>query len=89
MIEIPNNIKKKNGIDYLNDSSIKYYQLLIDAGILYTTPQSLAKKIERVSGDVDEWWASKDIQIARKEFCSQYANTSSNHVVDLKKILGT
>ena len=86
---LPTLIFCSNGIDYLNDSSIKYYQLLIDAGILYTNPHSLAKKIERVSGDVDEWWASKDIQIARKEFCSQYANTSSNHVVDLKKILGT
>ena len=77
----------QNGFDHLRDSAKPQYQLLVDAGIVHLTPESVAKKVNEVWDDVDGWWGQSIIQDARKQFCSRYARQSENPIRELKQIL--
>lgn len=77
----------QNGFDHLRDSAKPYYQLLVDAGIVHLTPESVAQKVNEVWGDVDAWWGQCGVQDARKQFCEQYARKSQYPVRELKNIL--
>lgn len=74
-------------LDHLRDSAKPYYQLLIDAGIVHLTAESVAAKVNDVWDDVEDWWAQRAIQEARRQFCNRYARVSQNPVRDLKKLL--
>lgn len=77
----------QNEFAHLRDSAKPYYQLLVDAGIVHLTPESVAYKVNEVWEDVEGWWGGNKVQEARKQFCDQYARVSHNPVRDLKKIL--
>jgi len=77
----------QNNLDHLRDSAKPYYQLLVDAGIVHLTAESVAAKVNEVWDDVEGWWAQSAIQEARKQFCDRYARVSQNPVSDLKKLL--
>lgn len=77
----------QNGFDHLRDSAKPYYQLLVDAGIVHLTPESVAQKVNEVWDDVDAWWAQSNVQDARKQFCDRYARLSQEPVRELKQIL--
>ncbi|MCG3770527.1 MAG: hypothetical protein JW384_01677 [Nitrosomonadaceae bacterium] len=77
----------RGGLDHVRDSAKPYYQLLIDAGIIYLTPQSAARQINKTWEDVAGWWESGDVQSARQIFCDRYARISKNPIGDLKRIL--
>lgn len=77
----------QGGLDHLVEDAIPYYQLLIDAGIVYLTPESAALKINQVWNEVENWWKSREVQDAREIFCHQYARSSKKPIRDLKKIL--
>lgn len=77
----------QNGFDHLRESAQPYYQLLVDAGIVHFTPESVAHKVNEVWDDVDGWWSQSKVQEARKIFCARYARVSQNPVRELKQIL--
>jgi putative transferase (TIGR04331 family) len=77
----------QNGFEHLRESAKPYYQLLVDAGIVNLTPESVAQKVNEVWDNVDGWWAQSNVQDARKQFCDRFARVSPNPVRELKKIL--
>ena len=77
----------QNGLDHLNDSAKIQYQKMIEAGIFYLSPESLAKTVNEIWDSVEYWWNQESIQIAREEFCRQYARSSKSPLKDLRKIL--
>jgi len=68
----------------LNESAKPFFDALEKVGIYHRTPESAALHINKIWGDVSDWWLSSDVQFACKLFCDEYA-TKSNNI--LKKII--
>ena len=64
----------------LNDSAKPYYDMLIDAGILFYNPEAAAKSLVSAYQDVEVWWNEPFRQQAVKTFCDQFAKTSQDAV---------
>ena len=62
----------------IRSDAVPFFDLLLEAGILFYTPEEAAKKVNTVAHNVDEWWFSHQVQSARKKFCERYAATSSD-----------
>jgi putative transferase (TIGR04331 family) len=62
----------------IRPDAVPFFKLLVDAEILFYTPEEAAKKVNTVAHNVDEWWFSHQVQSARKKFCERYAATSSD-----------
>jgi len=77
----------QNGFDQLRESAKPYYQLLLEAGIVHLTSESIASKVNEVWHDVDGWWGQSEVQDAREIFCKRFARKSQNSIHDLKQIL--
>ena len=77
----------QNGFDHLRDSAKPYYQLLVDAGIIHLSAESVANKVNTIWDDVDAWWSDSSVQNARKLFCDRYARVSQKPISELKSIL--
>lgn len=77
----------QNGFDNLRESNKLYYQILVDAGIVHLSPQSVAQKVNEVWDDVEGWWKQSVVQEAREQFCERYARVSQNPVREIKTIL--
>lgn len=77
----------QNDLDHLREGAKPYYQLLVDAGIVHLTPESVAAKVGEIWHDVEGWWTQYAVQEARRQFCDQYARVSQNPICELKKIL--
>ena len=77
----------EGGIDLLEDNVKSDYVELIDCGIIYTKPKSLALKVNDVSHDVDGWWFSENIQNSIFKFCNKYARYSSSPVRDFLGVI--
>lgn len=85
-LNIPTLAFWENNFDHLRDNSKPYYQLLVNAGIVHLTPESVANKVNEIWDDVDGWWSQSTVQDARRKFCQLYARTSINHLSELKSI---
>jgi putative transferase (TIGR04331 family) len=72
-----------NGYDNVRKSAKPFYQLLVDAGIVHFSPESVANKINEIWFDVDGWWYQNDLQDVRVRFCERYARQSKNPIKDL------
>ena len=57
----------------LNHNSITYFNTLKKAGIFHTNINSLVKKIQQISPNINKWWYNKQnqnvIQSFRNKFC--------------------
>jgi len=51
---------------------------LVKVGVLHISGLSAAEKANAVEGDVDSWWLSEEVQIARRNFILQFANFSTD-----------
>ena len=76
-----------NGYDHLRDNAKPYYKLLVEAGIVHLSPESLADKINEIWDNVEQWWFSNEVQFAKNKFCERYAVLEKTPVRTLKKIL--
>jgi putative transferase (TIGR04331 family) len=76
----------QNDIEHLRESAKPYYQLLVDAGIVHLSSESVAHKVNEVWEDVDAWWEQNKVQDARKQFCERYARQTQNPIRDLMHI---
>ena len=73
----------------IRDEAMPYMELLVKAGILWPTPEDAARAVERVYDNVTDWWDGREIQNARRTFCSRFALSSENWVQAWKKQLAT
>lgn len=74
----------------IRESSIPYFNIIHDAGIMHYSAESAANHLIKIWSDIDEWWQDKETQNARVKFLNQYAKTSSdwknewkNFIIDL------
>jgi putative transferase (TIGR04331 family) len=51
---------------------------LVKVGVLHISGLSAAEKANAVESDVDSWWLSEEVQIARRNFVMQFANFSAD-----------
>ena len=79
----------QNGFEHLRETAKPYYQLLVDAGIVHFSPESVAAKVNEVWDDVDGWWGQSSVQYARKQFCERYARVSKKPVHELMLIFSS
>lgn len=77
----------QNGLDHLTDEARSYYQILVDAGIIYFDSNAAAEKINNNWDNLTYWWEQDKIQKARKKFCDKYARKSQKPLKDLLKAI--
>ncbi|MBT8633203.1 transferase [Polynucleobacter paneuropaeus] len=77
----------QNSLEHLSDSAKPYYQMLINAGIIHLDPESIAKKVNEIWGDIDAWWMRDDVKNARQQFCNHYARQVKDPIKILSKYL--
>jgi len=75
------------GLDHLRESAIPHYKLLIDAGIIHLSAESLSDKVNEIYDNVDIWWNQELIQSARRAFCDQYVQMPKSPIKDLKNLI--
>ena len=68
----------QNNFDHLREEVIPEYQMLVDAGIVHLSAESVADKVNEIWSDVDKWWSERNVQDARKNFCDIYAKNCEN-----------
>lgn len=71
----------------IRSDAVPFFDLLLEAGILFYTPEEAARKVNNVAHNVDEWWFSDEVQSARKKFCYRYAATSSDWELEWREFL--
>lgn len=75
---IPTIIYWNTSLWELESESDYYFKLLEEVGIFHTSPISAATQVSKTWEDVEGWWQSKSVQVARKKFCNEYANIPKN-----------
>ena len=60
---------------------------LMKAGILFNSENEAATKVNEIWNDVDAWWAQKEIQEVRRNFCWNYARTNKFWLIEWMKTL--
>jgi putative transferase (TIGR04331 family) len=86
-LNIPTLAFWQNEFDHLRESVKPYYQLLLDAGIIHFSVDSISTKVNEVWDNVEVWWSQPEIQQARVEFCNNFARNNNHPIRDLKSIL--
>ncbi len=71
----------------LRDDVKPYFDILIKAGILHYSEDSLVKKIDQIYKNPSEWWNQDNIQNAKNIFCNKFANFEADFLLDYKKNL--
>jgi len=79
---------------FLNKSITKFnnnekhtYRLLENSGILHFTQKSLIRHLIKIQHDLDSWWESKEVLIARKQFCKKFVNYKDNYLDGYIKVI--
>jgi len=54
----------------------RYLENLHAVGILHYSPESAASKVDEVYDNVGDWWNDRERQLARLDFCDNYAKYS-------------
>lgn len=57
-----------------------YVDALEAVGIVHRSGKSAAQFINRLEGNIDQWWNKPLVQTARQEFVARYANYSNNWI---------
>jgi putative transferase (TIGR04331 family) len=60
----------------VRDDAWPYLNRLKKVGILHSTPEAAAAKLNQVCADPAAWWRTDEVQEARQLFCKQYARTN-------------
>ena len=65
---IPTLVFWQNNFDHLREKVIPEYQMLVDAGIIHLSAESIADKINEIWSNVDKWWMQRDVQKQKTNF---------------------
>ena len=57
----------------LNIQAEEIYHKMHEAKILFYSPQLAAEHITRIWSDVENWWNSPQVRLARENYCNHYA----------------
>lgn len=57
----------------LSDSAIPYFDELKRVGIFHETPESAARHVAAIWGNIDAWWASPEVRKVLERFKARYA----------------
>ena len=71
----------------LREAALPYYECLREAEILHNSPESAAKHLNRIQGNIEAWWHSDHVQSARSSFQKRFAYTSHNCLNEWAQIL--
>ena len=74
-----NNLLRKNANEY--------YEILKEAKIYFDDQELLAKHINSIWNNHQEWWESDKVQKAKNIFCNEFAYINKNKVNELKELL--
>ena len=77
----------QNNFDHLREKVIPEYQMLVDAGIIHLSAESVVDKVNEIWSDVDKWWLQSNVQNAKNKFCDIYAKNSNNPTKTIASIL--
>lgn len=69
-----------DNLDYKLDNVISSYRKLEEVGVLHFSVNSITEKINLVWEDLEEWWYSKEVQVARIQFINQFSKTTTHPV---------
>jgi putative transferase (TIGR04331 family) len=72
--------------DQIRDEAKPYYDILMDSGVFFDSPDKAALKINEIWNNVDLWWNSKAIQKSIDYFCARFSKRSEKPVSDLYNI---
>ena len=67
----------------INRQTEKYFNNLINVGILHYNSESAAKKVIEIWDNVDKWWSSIPVKKAKQEFTKNF----SRHVDNLNDLV--
>jgi putative transferase (TIGR04331 family) len=73
-------------ITLMSDEAISLHQPLIDANILFRTPESAANQINLIYNKIEDWWYTEKVQNAINNFLNTFANTD-NPINNLNSIV--
>jgi len=65
----------------------KYFNYLIKAKIIYFSPLSAAKFVNKNYNNIELWWQSKLVQNTRKKVCDYMCRSSVSPIKDIRKSL--
>ena len=71
----------------LRPSAQPYFDLLQQAGLFHSSPESAAAKVIEVATNIRQWWNGRAVQQARIEFCERFARTSKDWLKEWKSEL--
>ena len=57
----------------LNTQAEEIYHKMHEAKVLFYSPQLAAEHITRIWSDVENWWNSPQVRLARENYCNHYA----------------
>ena len=63
---------------YLDDDHLDFLDDLIAAGIFQTDPATAANFLTSTMGNIDAWWESSPVQVARQKFLDENFGTPGN-----------
>ena len=63
-----------------------YFDLLKTVGIFHETPESAARQMVDVWGDISLWWESNKVQDARLQFCREFSNIPRDPLGELERV---
>ncbi|MDF1827358.1 MAG: LIC12162 family protein [Legionellaceae bacterium] len=76
-----------DGLEHLLPSARPFYQILRDVSIIVDTAEQAAQFIAMHWDDIEGWWRSEVVQLARESFCSEYARIERRGARKLKTLL--
>jgi len=62
----------------LRDSAKPFFDDLQRVGILHYTPETAAELVNDIYEDPMSWWMQDEVQVAKNNFCYEFARTSKN-----------
>ena len=71
----------------VHDKALRLYDGLNKAGILFYDPILAAEKVKTIWPNVMQWWNKDEVQLARKNFCDEYANKSNKWLLTWIKFI--
>jgi putative transferase (TIGR04331 family) len=68
------------GVYAFRKDAAPYFERLQEARILHYSPDSAARHLNAVYGDMDGWWSSREVQSVREDLVNRYALPSRDWV---------
>lgn len=86
-LNIPSILFWSDELWMIRDEMKCYFDALKKVGIFHTTIESAANMINKVGDDPFTWWNSKEVQLARQEFCDFFIKDSKEWLKEWKTLL--